>query len=81
MKECVLVMTPLQRLLGSSGPAPDPGCDSAFDVLDQYVEAARRGPVPGIAFAEFVTHIGNCLGCREDTEGLALALEAMDRQT
>ncbi|HKV73700.1 MAG TPA: hypothetical protein VJN95_04210 [Gemmatimonadales bacterium] len=73
-------MTTLQQLLGRSDPGDDPGCDGAFDVLDQYVEAARRGPVTGIALREFVTHIGNCPGCREDTEGLALAIEALDLQ-
>ena len=32
---------PLERLLGTA--ARDPGCDGAFEVLDQYVEAVRRG--------------------------------------
>jgi len=31
---------PLKRLLGT--PARDPGCEGAFEVLDQYVEACRE---------------------------------------
>ena len=63
----------LRRLLGSGGR--DPGCERAFEVFDQYCEALRRGEDVSHRFAEFVTHIGNCAACREDTEGLLAALE------
>lgn len=62
----------LNRLLGSSGR--DPGCERAFEELDQYCEALRRGEDVTDRFAEFATHIGNCAACREDTEGLLAAL-------
>jgi len=63
----------LKRLLGSGDR--DPGCERAFEVFDQYCEALRRGEDVGLRFPEFVTHIGNCAACREDTEGLLAALE------
>lgn len=68
---------PLDKLLGTA--RPDPGCDGAFEVLDQYVEAVRRG-APDLAtrYADFVTHIRNCAACREDTEGLLAALDALE---
>ena len=66
---------PLEPLLGS--PDRDPGCDTAFEQLDRYCDAVRRGEDVTREFPEFVTHIRNCAACREDTEGLlaALALE------
>jgi hypothetical protein len=64
---------PLRRWLGTSGR--DPGCDAAFEVLDEYVEAVLRGDEGiGERFAELVTHAGNCDACREDTEGLIAAI-------
>ncbi len=64
--------TPLERLLGNDGR--DPGCEGAFEVLDQYVEARRRGAAVEVRYADFVSHIHNCAACREDTEGLLAAL-------
>jgi hypothetical protein len=66
---------PLEALLGS--PDRDPGCDIAFEQLDRFCDAVRRGADVTREFPEFVTHIRNCAACREDTEGLlaALALE------
>ena len=64
--------TPLGHLLGNDGR--DPGCEGAFEVLDQYVEALRRGGEVEARYADFVTHIRNCAACREDTEGLLAAL-------
>jgi hypothetical protein len=64
---------PLKRLLGSMDR--DPGCVSAFEQLDEYCEAVRRGEDVANRYAEFITHIGNCAACREDTEGLLAALE------
>lgn len=64
---------PLKSLLGSGGR--DPGCDIAFEQIDQYCEALRRGEDVSVHFAEFVTHIGNCAACREDTEALLAALK------
>lgn len=66
----------LRRWLGTS--RPDPGCDGAFDVLDRYVEALRRGADAAAAFPTFVTHLEQCADCREDTEGLMAALAHLD---
>jgi hypothetical protein len=67
---------PLRRWLGIGGR--DPGCDAAFDELDQYVDAVLRGD-EGIEtrFAELVTHAANCDACREDTEGLLAAVREL----
>ena len=67
---------PLERLLGTAGR--DPGCEGAFEVLDQYVEAMRRGADVERRYADFVTHIRNCAACREDTEGLLAALDDLE---
>ena len=66
---------PLERLLGTDNR--DPGCEGAFEVLDQYVEAVRRGEDPRHRYADFVTHIRHCAACREDTEGLLAALDLL----
>lgn len=65
---------PLERLLGTGGP--DPGCEAAFEALDQYVEAVLRGEDVTVRFAAIVTHARNCVACREDTEGLLAALQS-----
>ena len=70
-------LTPLQRLLGTNHR--DTGCEGAFELLDQYVEAVRRGAPPDPRYAGFLTHLRNCAACREDTEGLLIALDALDR--
>lgn len=62
----------LDQLLGTAGR--DPGCDAGLDFIDEYCDLVLRGdPIPQ-RFAEFITHIGNCVACREDTEGLLAAL-------
>jgi hypothetical protein len=63
-------------LLGTGGH--DPGCDAAFELMEQYVEAVRRGEDVA-RYAGFVTHIQNCAACREDTEGLLAALNDLER--
>jgi len=69
----------LDALLGTSGR--DPGCDAGLDFIDEYCEIVARGdPVP-TRFADFLTHLGNCRACREDTEGLLAAVrEEEDRK-
>lgn len=62
----------LERLLGS--PARDPGCDAGLDVIDEYCEAVLRGEHLSVRFAEFRTHLSNCVACREDTESLLAAI-------
>jgi len=51
-----------------------------LDFIDEYCDIIARGdPVPE-RFADFVTHLGNCRACREDTEGLlAVVREQQDR--
>ena len=62
----------LDQLLGTAGR--DPGCDAGLDFIDEYCDLVFRGdPIPQ-RFAEFITHIGNCVACREDAEGLLAAL-------
>lgn len=68
---------PIEKLLGTVDR--DPGCDAAFEVLDQYVEAVRRGEDPRLRYPEFVTHIRHCAACREDTEGLLATLDLLDQ--
>jgi hypothetical protein len=68
--------TPLKHLLGSEGR--DPGCERGFAQLDEYCEAVRRGEDVSVRFAELVTHIGNCVACREDTEGMLAALQELE---
>jgi hypothetical protein len=67
----------LQRLLGSADV--DPGCDDAGELMDAYCELVARGePVPD-RYAEFLTHMHNCIACREDTEGLLAMLRRQEQ--
>jgi hypothetical protein len=67
----------LGSLLGSADH--DPGCEGAFEVFDQYVEAVLRGEDVRLRFADFLTHIRNCTACREDAEGLLAVLEDLEQ--
>jgi hypothetical protein len=68
----------LDQLLGTTGR--DPGCDAGLDFIDEYCELVQRGePVPE-RFNDFVTHLGNCRACREDTESLLAAVRAEDER-
>jgi len=59
---------PLDEILGATGR--DPGCDAGLEFIDEYCElVARREAIPE-RFADFLTHLGNCRACREDTESL-----------
>ncbi len=69
-------ITPSAHLLGDDGR--DPGCEGAFEVLDQYVEARRQGTQGEARFADFVAHIRNCAACREDTESLLSTLDDLE---
>jgi hypothetical protein len=66
----------LHRLLGGNGR--DPGCEAAFEQLDAYCEAVRRGEHVSHRYGEFITHIRNCAACREDTEGLLAAMRDLE---
>jgi len=64
---------PLRQWLGIGGR--DPGCEAAFAVFDEYVDAVLRGDADlRQRFADLITHAENCDACREDTEGLIAAL-------
>lgn len=65
----------LRALLGDA--AHDPGCEETFAALGAYVDAALRGENVAERYARVVTHLENCPGCREDTEGLLAALRAI----
>lgn len=68
---------PLRRWLGVG--ERDPGCEAAFEVLDEYVDAVLRGDDDlERRFAELITHAENCDACREDTEGLLAAIRALE---
>lgn len=67
---------PLRKLLGTGGK--DPGCEAAFEVLDEYVEAVLRGDEVTVEYAQLITHAKNCVACREDTEGLLAALRKIE---
>lgn len=66
----------IDRRLGTS--RRDSGCEGAFEVLDQYVEAIRRGADVETRYTDVVTHLRNCPACREDTELLLAALDDLD---
>ena len=70
----------LDQILGTTGR--DPGCDAGLDFIDEYCDIVARGdPVPR-RFGDFLTHLGNCRACREDTESLlAVVREQEDRTT
>ena len=65
----------LNELLGSDGR--DPGCDAGLEFFDEYCEAVDRGEPIAARFTDFVTHLGNCVACREDTESLIAALREL----
>jgi hypothetical protein len=66
------------RLLGTADH--DPGCDAGLDVIDVYCEAVLRGDVDSDRFRDFLTHLGNCTTCREDTESLLAVLRELGDQ-
>jgi hypothetical protein len=68
----------LDQILGTTGR--DPGCDAGLDLIDAYCDIVARGdPVPE-RFTDFLTHLGNCRACREDTESLLAAVRAQENQ-
>ena len=69
-------LPPLRALLGHA--ERDPGCDAGMDVIDQYCEAVDRGEPLGDRFADFVSHLANCVACREDTDALLAAIRALE---
>jgi len=69
----------LDQILGTTGR--DPGCDAGLDFIDEYCDIVARGdPVPR-RFADFLTHLGNCRACREDTESLLAVVRAQEART
>lgn len=65
----------LRDLLGSA--ERDPGCDAGLEFFDEYCETVDRGEPLGPRFTDFLTHLSNCVACREDTESLIAALREM----
>jgi predicted anti-sigma-YlaC factor YlaD len=62
------------RLLGTD--REDSGCDLAFAVLDEYVDAELEGRSIEARLPAVAEHLRNCEACHEDHEGLvALARE------
>jgi RNA polymerase sigma-70 factor (ECF subfamily) len=52
----------------------DAGCEIAFQELDRYVDAERRGLKPQLRLAGVAVHLGACAPCRQDYRGLADAV-------
>ncbi len=52
----------------------DVGCDAVFEALDRYVEAVLRGDEVKTRYAGLLVHLRSCGACREDGEGLVLAV-------
>jgi hypothetical protein len=69
----------LDKLLGSADR--DPGCDAGIDFIDEYCELVHRGEAVPDRFADFRTHIANCIACREDTEGLLAVLRDHEKSS
>ena len=66
----------LDPLLGTSDR--DPGCEAGMDLIDEYCDLVHRGdPIPP-RFNEFLTHLANCVTCREDTDSLLAAIRGED---
>ena len=68
----------LDELLGTAGR--DPGCDAGLDLFDEYCEAVDRGDPLGGRFTDFITHLTNCVACREDAEALLAVLRDQREQ-
>lgn len=68
-----MIDDPLDLLLGHAGR--DPGCEAVFAQLDRYCEAVRAGADVQHEFPDVVSHLRNCVACREDAEGLLAVLE------
>lgn len=66
----------IDQLLGTTGR--DPGCDAGLDFIDEYCDIVHRGGGVPERFVDFLTHLGNCRACREDTESLLAAVRAED---
>ena len=70
----------LDEILGTTGR--DPGCDAGLDFIDEYCEIVARGGAIPARFADFLTHLGNCRACREDTDSLlAVVREEEERSS
>jgi len=67
----------LQKLLGSGDL--DPGCEHAGELMDAYCELVARGEPVSDRYAEFLTHMHNCIACREDMEGLLAMLRDQEK--
>lgn len=69
----------LHELLGSN--APDPGCDDSGELMDEYCELVLRGEALPNRYTSFLTHIANCIACREDMESLLAALREQEKES
>ena len=58
----------LLRLLRASGE--DSGCEEAFALLDQYVEAELQGRDAAALLPAVAEHLRNCAPCAEDHAAL-----------
>ena len=71
--------TELKKLLGSD--APDPGCDHSGEMMDEYCDLVLRGDALPDRYTAFLTHLANCIACREDTESLLAALHEQEKES
>jgi predicted anti-sigma-YlaC factor YlaD len=62
----------LTRLLGTAGE--DAGCEEAFALLAEYVEAELAGRQMAELLPAVAEHLRNCPACADDYQGLMALL-------
>lgn len=58
----------IARLLGPSDP--EVGCETCFELLDEYVELELAGEDAGAGLPGMRAHLDGCPACHEDHESL-----------
>ena len=53
-------------------------CEDCFDELDVYAEMLRNGKDPEVVMPMIKQHLTVCKCCKEELEGLLIALEGLD---
>lgn len=73
----------LKRLIRSVKNArPDEiGCDDCFDELHKFAELELAGKSPEEAFPLVQDHLDRCGECRQEYEGLLLAMENLENRS
>jgi hypothetical protein len=56
----------------------DLGCESGFEMIEQYVDAVLRGDDVALKYPGIVAHMQSCPDCREDIAGLVAAVRELE---